>query len=81
MSRRDWHRNDCMFNRASSCLTMALVMAGEEARAWSMVDAKGMSLLTGHERVVVGYICTKVMGRFELVSGTLLCTDQLHPKA
>jgi hypothetical protein len=49
-----WHRNDCVLNGTSLCLSAALVMAGEEARAWSMVSAKGMSLLTGHEGVVVG---------------------------
>jgi hypothetical protein len=45
----DWtlwrHRNDYVFNGISPRLSTALTMAIEEAQAWCMAGAKGLSLL------------------------------------
>jgi hypothetical protein len=40
------HRNDCVFNGVSPRLSTALAMAREEAWAWCMAGARGLSLLT-----------------------------------
>jgi hypothetical protein len=43
------HRNDCVFNGVSPRLSTALAMAMEEAWAWCMAGAKGLSLLTAND--------------------------------
>lgn len=40
------HRNDWVFNGASPSLSKILMMAGDDARLWSMAGAKGFSFLT-----------------------------------
>jgi hypothetical protein len=39
------HRNNCVFNGMSPRLSTALAMAMDEAGAWCMAEAKGLSLL------------------------------------
>jgi hypothetical protein len=46
------HRNDCVFNGVSPRLSTTLAMAREEAWAWCMIGAKGLSLLTASDLVV-----------------------------
>jgi hypothetical protein len=43
------HRNDCVFNGVSPRLSTALAMAREEAWAWCMAGARGLSLLTASD--------------------------------
>jgi len=40
------HRNDCVFNGATSRLDTALLLTKEEAELWCLAGAKGLSLLT-----------------------------------
>jgi mannosylglycoprotein endo-beta-mannosidase len=40
------HRNDCVFNGASPNVNLALALARDEAHCWSLVGAKGISLLS-----------------------------------
>jgi hypothetical protein len=46
------HRNDCVLNGVSPRLSTTLAMAREEAWAWYMIGAKGLSLLTASDLVV-----------------------------
>jgi hypothetical protein len=46
------HRNDCIVNGVSPRLSTTLAMAREEARAWCMAGAKGLSLLSASDLVV-----------------------------
>jgi nuclear pore complex protein Nup210 len=41
------HRNRCVFNGAGPDIARALIIAGEERNLWSVVGARGISLLTG----------------------------------
>jgi hypothetical protein len=46
------HWNDYVFNGVSPRLSTTLAMAREEAWAWCMAGAKGLSLLTASDLVV-----------------------------
>jgi hypothetical protein len=43
------HRNDCVFNGASSSFAVVLTMVGDEARAWCLAGAKGLPLLVDQD--------------------------------